>query len=131
MKGVQYTFSIPNYVATRAAVIDAMKAIAATGRHAVAGEPGVNPFRMPQNRSASAVLAVARYFMAEAERRREKFVELGMPPTFLADFTRLVDDLEQAIGVQQDSRAARRKASTGIASSSQKVSAATSTGRRR
>ena len=104
-------------VATREAVIEAMKAITATGRQAVAGETGPNPFRMPGSRSAAPLLASARYVMDEAERRSEKFVELGMPPGFLTDFAKLVDRLQVAIGVQHDSRAARRKARAGIASS--------------
>ena len=103
--------------ATRAAVIRTMKAIASTGRQAVVGETGISPFRMPRSQATATVLAAARYFMAEAERRKDKFVELGMPPAFLTDFAQQVEALEAAIGVQQDSRAARRQASAGIDSS--------------
>lgn len=100
--------------ATRRAVVDAMKAIAATGRRAAKAEPGAHPFRMPRRHSAAVVLSVARLFMAEAERRRDSFVKLGMPPTFLTDFHQLIGQLEQAVNVQQDSRGSRLKAQTGI-----------------
>ena len=102
--------------ATRAAVIGTMKAIASTGKQATAGEPGPNPFRFPRRGGIASVLAGARYFMEEAGRRQERFAELGMSPTFVADLARQVEALEGAIALQQDSRAARRKATTGIAS---------------
>jgi hypothetical protein len=100
--------------ATRRAVVDAMKAIAATGRRAARAEPGNHPFRMPRRHSAAVVLGAARLFMAEAEQRRDSFVRLGMSPSFLTDFRRLVDQLEQAVNVQQDSQASRSKAQAGL-----------------
>lgn len=99
---------------TRMAVTNYMKAIAATGRRAADADSGVHPFRMPSRRSAAVLLATARLFMEEAERRRDSFVILGMPPTFITDFQRLVRELEQAIEVQQDSRASRHMAQAGI-----------------
>jgi hypothetical protein len=103
-------------IATRRSVMDYMKALASTGRQAAEEESGAHPFRLPMRRAAAEVLTTARLFMEEAERRKEKFVELGMPPTFLTDFAAVVDGLEAAIGVQQDSRGARQKAQAGIES---------------
>jgi hypothetical protein len=99
---------------TRAAVTRYMKAIAATGRRVAEREPGTHPFRMPARKSAPVILTTARLFMEAAERRTEKFVGLGMAPTFLADFRKLVDELAQAIALQQDSRGSRRRAQAGI-----------------
>lgn len=99
---------------TRRAVEDAMKALVATGRRAAKAEPGPHPFRMPRQRSATAVLGAVRVFMEDAERRKDRFVELGMSPTFITDIRRLVGELEQAIGIQHDSRASRSKARAGI-----------------
>lgn len=101
-------------ITMRRAVRDQLKAIAATGRQVTAGESVPHPFRMPRRHAATAVLTTARLFLEEAERRRETFVELGMAPTFLADFRAVVADLEGAIGVQQNSRAARKKAQAAI-----------------
>lgn len=99
---------------TRAAVTRYMKAIAATGRRAADSEWGRHAFRMPTRKSAPVVLSTARLFMEQAERRREKFVALGMAPTFLTDFAALVDDLDKAINLQRDSTGARRNAQRGM-----------------
>jgi hypothetical protein len=101
-------------LSTRKAAKDFIRAFASTGRRAVVDETGPHPFRLPPQKSATVVLATARLFLEEAERRKEKFVELGMPPTFLTDYAKAVDDLANAIGVQQDSRGARRKAQGAI-----------------
>ena len=99
---------------TRRSVVAAMKAIAATGRRAAKDEPGAHPFRMPRRNSAAVVLATARLFMVEAERRKDRFVRLGMPPAFVTDFRALVAELEQAITIQQDSGPSRSKAQAGL-----------------
>ncbi len=99
---------------TRRAVVEAMKAIAATGRRIDKAGPGTHPFRMPRRHSATVVLASARLFMEEAAQRVDRFVRLGMPPTFLTELRELVGDLEQAINVQQDSRRSRVKAQAGL-----------------
>lgn len=99
---------------TRAAVMHGMKAIAATGRRATEGEWGTHPFRMPTRKSAPVILSTARLFVEEAERRKDRFVALGMAPTFLAEFQKLVEDLAQAVNLQQDSRGFRHRAQAGI-----------------
>jgi hypothetical protein len=89
---------------TRAAARLSMKAIAATGRRAAKGEATPHSFRMPGRTSATVTLSTARLLKEEAERRKDRFIELGMPPTFIADHDRVVDELARAVAVQQDSR---------------------------
>jgi hypothetical protein len=60
------------------------------------------------------VLTTGRLFREEAERRKEEFLELGMPPTFLESFGGVVDALADAVALQQDSRGARRRADGAI-----------------
>jgi hypothetical protein len=95
---------------TRRAAMDLIKAVASAGRRVTTDEVAPHPFRLPRQRSATVVLATARLFLEAAEERKEKFAELGLPPTFLADFTKAVDDLAQAVNLQQDSRGARHRA---------------------
>ena len=104
-------------IATRRSAMDFMKAMASTGRQAADEETGVHPFRLPVRRTFAEVLTTARLFMEEAERRKEKFVELGMAPTFLTDFGAVVEGLEAAVGTQPDSRGARQKAQASIEAS--------------
>ena len=95
---------------TRKTARDYLKAVASAGRRAAIDEVGPHPFRLPERRAATVVLATARLFMEEAEERKEKFAELGLPPAFLTDFAKAVDNLAEAVTKQQDSRAARHKA---------------------
>jgi hypothetical protein len=99
---------------TRRAVTSSMKVIATTGKRVAATETTRHPFLMPRRRSATVVLATARHFITEAERRAASFVELGMPPTFVEDFRKKVDALEGAIAVKQNSRGLRQRADKGI-----------------
>jgi hypothetical protein len=99
---------------TRAAVTRYMVAIARTARRVTAGEPGLNTFKLAGSRSMAAVLAKARLFIAEARPREAAFVELGLAPTFISDFTALVDQLDQAMAVRLSGRSLRHKAQTGI-----------------
>jgi hypothetical protein len=92
------------------AATESLKVVAAAGRRAAIAETAPHPFRLPRRRAATVVLATARMFREEAERRQDKLEELGLPPTFMADFAKAVDDLAAAVGRQQDSRAARHKA---------------------
>jgi hypothetical protein len=100
--------------ATKQAALEGMKAIAATGRRAAIGESAPHPFRMPSRSSATVVLTSARLFSQEAAERKEKFMELGMPPTFLEDFDRAVQDLADAVVLKHDSRGARKLADAAI-----------------
>lgn len=95
---------------TRHAARAYLKEVALAGRRAAVSETGPHPFRLPRRRAATEVLTTARLFMEEAARRSDKFAELGLPPTFMTDFSKAVDELAAAVGRQQDSRAARHKA---------------------
>lgn len=101
---------------TRNAVSEYMKIIAHTARQAERGEKGTNPFTMPNRRSTPAVLARAHQFLVNAKAREAKLIELGLPPTFIADFTAEVEGLQQAVDAQRSGRYGRRGAQEGIAS---------------
>ena len=99
---------------TRQAAMRAIKALASTGRRAATDETAPHPFRLPRGRAATLVLSTARLFREEAERRKEEFLELGMPPAFLENFDRVVNDLADAVALQQDSRGTRGRADGAI-----------------
>jgi hypothetical protein len=102
--------------ATRAAVFNYMKTLALAARRVTRPDPKENPFRMPRGRNLDRELATARAFIEQAHARRTEFVEFGLPPTFLSDFTALVDDLREAVDSRLSSRARRSKALAGIQS---------------
>jgi hypothetical protein len=99
---------------TRAAVYDAMKTLALVARRVTRPEPGANPFRMPRKKTLKAVIATARAFIAEGEKRQDQFVQFGLPPTFLSDFRTLVDELQRAVNVRLNSKTLRSQAQAGI-----------------
>jgi hypothetical protein len=99
---------------TRRAVTDYMKVIAATARRVTFEEPVPSPFRRGGSNSNAALLAKARLFIDEAKTREARFVEFGMPPTFISDFTALVDQLAEAVSVRNNGRAWRQRAQMGI-----------------
>lgn len=100
--------------ATRKAVTSYMAALARTARRVTAGEPGLSPFRLTGSQTAAAVLAKARLFIDEARSRETAFVEFGLPPTFISDFTALVNQLDNAVVVRLNGRGWRLRAQTGI-----------------
>jgi hypothetical protein len=102
---------------TRAKVFDYMKAIAKAGQRVTREEDVVNPFRMPPRRTLKAVISTARVFIKEAAPRRDAFVRLGLPSTFISDFTALVDELQSAVDTRLSSKTARGEAQAGIAAS--------------
>ncbi len=102
-------------VVTRKAVVESMKTLALTARRVLRQEPGVNPFRVPQRRTAKTDIATARAFIEEAERRKDQFIRFGLPPTFISDFRVLVDQLQDAVDVRLNAKSTRRGAKAGIA----------------
>jgi hypothetical protein len=100
---------------TRAAVLDLMRTVAATGRRASRREFIGDVFRLPRSRSDKALVATARVFIEEARRREAEFVRLGLPPTFMAEFASVMNDLDQAVNTRLNSAHLRRKAQVGIA----------------
>lgn len=100
--------------AARSAVTVYMRTIVSAARRMMRGTPEVNPFRMPPQKTMRAEIATARAIIDEAAKRQEAFIRLGLPSTFVADFTKLVDDLEQALHVRLNSRTVRGQATAGI-----------------
>jgi hypothetical protein len=100
---------------TRAAVFDYMKILAKAGRRAALDEPGRSAFRMPPRRTQKVELATARAFIVEATKWQETFILLGLPSTFLSDFTALVDRLQIAVDTRLNSKTVRGEAQAGIA----------------
>lgn len=98
--------------ATCTEVIDYMKALSRTSRQVTRGEAVRNPFVMPVKRSMSALLAAARTFVDEARMRESAFIDFGMPPAFVGEFTRLVERLEMAVAVQNNGRSSRAQVQT-------------------
>ena len=100
---------------TRAAAVDYMKTIALAARRVTRSEGGQTPFRLPRRRSLKADISTARLFIDEATKRQDQFIEIGMPPTFISDFTALVDELQKAVDARLNSKTVRGQARTGIA----------------
>lgn len=100
--------------ATRDAVVDYMKTIAAAARRFTLQDPAESPFVLPKKRRLGTELVTARRFMAAAAPRQKDFEDFGLPSTFLSDFKALVDQLQQATDVRLSSKTTRRKAQAGI-----------------
>ncbi len=100
--------------ATRDAVVDYMKTIAAAARRFTLRDAAESPFVLPRKRRVGTELVTARRFMAAAALRQKEFEEFGLPATFLSDFKALVDQLQQAADVRLSSKTTRRKAQAGI-----------------
>lgn len=100
--------------ATRDAVFDQLKTIAAAARRLTRAEAGANPFQLPSRRNLASVLSTARAFMQSAESRKAEFEKFGLPPTFIADFGAQVDKLQQAADVRLSAKTARGRAQAGI-----------------
>lgn len=105
----------PIQEATREAVFEYLKTIAAAARRVTLVESAVSPFRLPPHRSLAAELATARAFIEEAATRQAEFERFGLPPTFISDFRALVDRLQEAADVRISSKTVRRRAQAGIA----------------
>lgn len=99
---------------TRTAMFKAMQRIAKAGRRVTREDRSLNPFRMPTRRTVTAELNTARVFIAEAAKRQAAFVALGLPPTFISDFTTLVDELQVAADTHISSKTGRGAAQGGI-----------------
>ena len=99
---------------TRAAVRDYMKVLTRAGRRAARRWGGTNVFHMPPRRTQTAELAAARAFIVEAMKVQERFIALGLPQTFLGDFTALVDGLQEAMDMRVGSKTVRGQAQAGL-----------------
>jgi hypothetical protein len=102
---------------TREAVRRYLKTIAKVGRRVTGAERNKNPFRLPHRRNLAALIATARAFLEEAARRQDRFVEFGLPPTFISDLAALVSELEGAQSTHLDGKTMRANAQAGITTS--------------
>lgn len=98
----------------RAAVLEKMRIMAATGRRASRQEAFAHAFRMPRRGADKVLVGTARAFAAEARKREAEFVRLGLPSTFISEFESLVDSIDQAVNVRNSSSHLRRKHQAGI-----------------
>jgi hypothetical protein len=101
-------------VATREAVFNRMRTIAVAARRVTRAESTANPFVMPKRRSLAGELSTARAFMQAAVTRQAEFEKFGLPPTFVADFGKLVEQLQEAADDRLNAKTSRRKAQAGI-----------------
>jgi len=99
---------------TRKAVREYMRTIVKAARQVTRPEAGETPFRMPRSSSVKAEIAAARMFIEEAATRQDQFIKLGLPATFISDFTALVDTLQRAATEREDSKTLRAKAQDGM-----------------
>jgi hypothetical protein len=84
--------------AARAALRDALRAVNQTARAIAAQDPAFqNKFQMPRRQAAPVLVMLARSFAQHAEPLAPRFIERGMPATFLADLTAAADAYETAV----------------------------------
>jgi hypothetical protein len=100
----------------RAKLVEVLDAIVRTGRILAEEQPGtVNTFRLPKKRSDRLLVAIGRGFIRDAEALKASFMAHGMPATFVADLTGLVDRFEAALRDREESRSSKAAVNTGIA----------------
>ena len=100
----------------RAAVTEAMQAIANTARGLVETAPKRDrKLRMPKRTADVAVLQAGRRFVGEAEAVRDQLLALGLPPAWLTKLREATDDLEAAMQKRRSGREAVSAAQKGIA----------------
>ena len=101
--------------AARAAVRKRMLAIARTARRVAVRVPGVeNKLQLPRLQSDAALLTAARTFLREVEPVANKLVHLGLPSTFLKEFTDAVSVFDNAIAGRRAGRAGVAAGQAGI-----------------
>jgi hypothetical protein len=100
--------------ATRNAIVSGMKAIAQTAKAFGASGAGINKFQMPAKNSAVVLLGAARAFVRDADEAKEKFVQLGMAPTFVSDLKTQVNRMAEAMDGQVAGRSDEVLAQAGI-----------------
>jgi hypothetical protein len=90
--------SVKTKHAARAALRNALRAINQTARAIAAQDPTFqNKFQLPRRQPAPVLVMLARSFAQHAEPLASRFVERGMPATFLADLTAAADAYETAV----------------------------------
>jgi hypothetical protein len=99
----------------RDALVERLETIGRTARAIAAETPGFDdPFRMPRRQTDETLLMAGRVFVEDAEVGRSRFIGHGLPETFVADLSGLVEKFEQAIRSREAGRSARAVAQAGI-----------------
>ena len=82
----------------------------------LAGTPGITAiaFRMPKKRSYAVLSAAASAFAENAEPQKAKFIELGMPATFVDDLEALVTQLNADSEERETGRLERNSGTAGL-----------------
>lgn len=99
---------------TRVAVRNALTTMTRAARRVTADEIMSTPFRLPKRRTLTTDLATARAFVTEARPREQAFVQFGLPPTFISDLEKLIEELQRAVDAQLASKTARSQAQAGL-----------------
>jgi len=95
----------------RRALVDGLEAISQTARVLVQDAPGVEQqFQMPVHASDQTLLTTGRQFAQDVEPFSSQFLAHGMPVTFVADMSALVDAFERALRERGVGRGTRRAA---------------------
>lgn len=99
---------------TRAAVYRYMQTLARAARQLARERRSQAPFILPRKRRLKVEVTTARAFLEEAARRQAEFVGMGLPETFISEFTARVDELDQAVNGRLSGKTMRGQARAGI-----------------
>lgn len=90
--------SVKRKIAARAALRTALLDISRTARAIVPQEPAFqNRFQLPRRQAGAVLITVARAFARHAEAFAPRFIERGLPESFLADLQSVTDAYEDAV----------------------------------
>src|SRR5215831_18684391 len=95
-----------------------LQALRRTARALALDTPGFDrPFQLPRGNGDKHLLTVSRSFARHAAKHRDRFIEHGLPPTFLDDLDAGIDGFEQALRNRASARAARIGANASVKAS--------------
>jgi hypothetical protein len=101
--------------AAREVLVERLTAIARTARVIARDLPGADDvFKVPEQRSDTALLTTARAFIREGEAVKARFVPLGMSDRFLTDLQAVVETFEEAIHGRRAGRSGLAVARAGL-----------------
>jgi len=107
--------------AARETLRASMQACTHAARVMAIDTPGLETkFRLPRSGSDTALLQTARAFVADALPLKDKFLRLGMRPSFIEDFKEDIADLERAMGQQNTGRGAHVSATASVESAAER-----------
>ena len=101
--------------AIRTKVVNYMRTLAKAARQMARTRRSQAPFILPRYRRLKVEVATAKAFLDEAGKRHAEFVAMGLPETFVGDFTALVNEFEQEVDGRLSGKTMRGQARVGIA----------------